>query len=225
MATVLSFRRSEDRRRMPQDQEPCVFVVDDEEDVRDAISLLVSSVGLNAETYATARAFLEACDGSRPGCVILDVRLPGMNGLEAQRALRERGVQLPIIFISGHGDIPMAVRAVQNGALDFLEKPFRDDALLDCVNRAIELDREARAQESARQDIEAKLETLTPREVDVLERLIDGKVNKIIARELDVSTRTVEIHRARVLHKMGADNVSQLVRLTLSTERYRDRLR
>lgn len=209
---------------MPTDQDPCVFIVDDEPDVRDAISLLVSSVDLNAESFASAREFLDAYDPARPGCLILDVRLPGMNGLEAQKVMRERGISLPIIFISGHGDIPMAVRAVREGALDFVEKPFRDDALLACVQRAVELDGENRQQEGARQEIEAQLETLTPREVEVLERLIDGKVNKIIARELDVSTRTVEIHRARVLHKMGADNVSQLVRMALSTERYKDRL-
>ncbi|MBA1148638.1 response regulator transcription factor [Ectothiorhodospiraceae bacterium WFHF3C12] len=209
---------------MHTEQEPCVFIVDDEQDVRDAIAMLVSSVDLQAESFATARDFLDAYDGTRPGCLILDVRLPGMNGLEAQKVLRERGITLPVIFISGHGDIPMAVRAVREGALDFVEKPFRDDALLACVQRAVEIDRENRAQEGARQTIEEHLDTLTPREVEVLERLIDGKVNKIIARELDVSTRTVEIHRARVLHKMGADNVSQLVRMALSTDRYKDRL-
>jgi two-component system response regulator FixJ len=207
-----------------EDQAPCVFVVDDEKDVRDAISLLVSSVDLDVAAFESARAFLDACDPQRPGCLILDVRLPGMNGLEAQRIIRERGITLPVIFISGHGDIPIAVRAVREGALDFLEKPFRDEALLACVQRAVDLDMENRAEERARRAIEQNLETLTPREVEVLERLIDGKVNKIIARELDVSTRTVEIHRARVLHKMGADNVSQLVRMALSTERYRDRL-
>lgn len=189
-----------------------VFVVDDEADVRDAVQLLVSAAGYPAETYASADDFLAACQPGTKGCIILDVRMPGMNGLEAQKALHERGIEMPIIFISGHGDIPMAVQAVQEGALDFLEKPFSDDALLECVDRALEQDRQQRADAEERARVEACLETLTPREREVLDKLVEGKVNKIIARELDASTRTVEIHRARVLQKMEVDNAAQLVR-------------
>lgn len=194
-----------------------VFIVDDEEDVREAVKLLIASVGLTAETFASAQAFLDAYEPGTPGCLVLDVRLPGMNGLVAQQTLRERRIDLPIVFISGHGDIAMAVRAVRDGALDFLEKPFSDQALLDCVHRGLALDRERRAEAAERQAVEAGLATLTPREREVLDRLVEGKVNKIIARELDVSTRTVEIHRARVLQKMDVDNASQLVRKVVGT--------
>jgi FixJ family two-component response regulator len=189
-----------------------VFVVDDEEDVRDALKLLMASEGLPAEAFGSAEAFLSTYTPGTPGCLVLDVRMPGMNGMVAQQTLRERGIELPIIFISGHGDIPMAVRAVQEGALDFLEKPFSDDALLDCVRRALEQDRQQRAEAAEREAVESCLATLTPREREVMDKLIEGKVNKIIARELDASTRTVEIHRARVLQKMEVDNAAQLVR-------------
>lgn len=189
-----------------------VFIVDDEADVRDALKLLLASAGYDAEAHASADEFLAAYQPGRPGCLVLDVRMPGMDGITAQQVLPEHGIDLPIVFISGHGDIPMAVRAVQEGALDFLEKPFSDDALLDCVQRALEQDREQRAQADERAAVEACLATLTPREREVLDKLLEGKVNKIIARELDASTRTVEIHRARVLQKMEVDNAAQLVR-------------
>lgn len=202
---------------------PTVFIVDDKADVRASVSLLVRSAGLAVETFATANNFLQACSREQPGCVVLDVRMPEMNGLTAQQQMLERGITLPVIFISGHGDISMAVRAVRAGALDFLEKPFSDQALLDCVRKALGIDAENRAHSAADAEVEHNLRTLTPRECEVMTRLIEGKVNKIIARELSVSTRTVEIHRARVLHKMGVSNVSQLVRLLLSTERYRAR--
>lgn len=193
-----------------------VHVVDDEADVRDAVGLLLRSMGLRVATHASAAEFFDAYTPDSPGCLVLDVRLPGMSGLEMQTELDRRGVHLPVVFISGHGDIPMAVRAVRAGALDFLEKPFSDQALLDCVQRALDRDAELRAERQAQAQVRASLERLTPREREVLEHLVQGKVNKIIARELDLSTRTVEIHRARVLHKMGAANVSQLVRQVMS---------
>ncbi len=199
---------------------PTVFIVDDEADVRDSVGLLVRSAELAVETFASAGEFLQACDRERPGCVVLDVRMPGLSGLAAQQQLLKRGITLPIIFISGHGDIAMAVQA---GALDFLEKPFDDQVLLDRVHKALVIDAENRAHAAAEAEIRRRLQTLTPRECEVMEQLIEGKVNKIIAQELDVSTRTVEIHRARVLHKMRVSNVSQLVRLVLSSERYRGR--
>lgn len=200
-----------------------VFVVDDEADVRDSVSLLMRSAGLAVETFATAHEFLQAGVWQRPGCLVLDVRMPGLSGLAAQQQLLERGIALPVIFISGHGDIAMAVRAVRAGALDFLEKPFSDQALLDCVHKALELDASNREHIAAAARLERNLNLLTPREWEVMAQLVEGKVNKIIARELRVSTRTVEIHRARVLHKMGVSNVSQLVRVVLSSERYRKR--
>lgn len=195
---------------------PLVHVVDDEADVRDAVGLLLRSMGLRVATHASAAEFFDAYPPDSPGCLVLDVRLPGMSGLEMQAELHRHGVHLPVVFISGHGDIPMAVRAVRAGALDFLEKPFSDQALLDCVQRALDRDAELRAERHAQAEVRACLERLTPREREVLEHLVQGKVNKIIARELDLSTRTVEIHRARVLHKMGAANVSQLVRQVMS---------
>lgn len=203
--------------------QPTIFVVDDEADVRESVSLLVRSVGLAVETFATANEFLESCSADRPGCVILDVRMPGLNGLAAQQQLLKRGITLPVIFISGHGDIAMAVRAVRAGALDFLEKPFNDQDLFDCLQKAVEIDADNRAHVAAEAEVERRLDTLTPREREVMERLVEGEVNKIIARQLGLSTRTVEIHRARVLHKMDVGNVSQLVRLMLSSNRYRDR--
>ena len=202
--------------------EPCVFVVDDDEDVRDAVSLLIGSVGLPVKSFPTAQAFLDAYSGDEPGCLVLDVRMPGLSGLDLQERLLSGRVRLPIIFISGHGDIPMAVRAVQAGAVDFLQKPFSDQQLLDRVNQAIDEDRRSRADAADLKAVEERIELLTPREREVMEKLLEGKVNKIIARELDVSTRTVEIHRARVLQKMEAANVPHLVRMVLSTESYRD---
>lgn len=192
-----------------------VFIVDDEPDVREAVEMLLASVGLAAEGHGSADAFFAAVDPGRPGCLVLDVRLPGMNGLRAQQELARRDYALPIVFISGHADIPMAVRAVQDGAVDFLEKPFGDQALLDRVERALEIDRERRRQAAERAEALAGYALLTPREREVLTCLLAGKVNKIIARELDLSTRTVEIHRARVLEKMGVRNASQLVRLVM----------
>ncbi len=199
------------------DSQPTVFVVDDEPDVRAAVRLLLRSVGYPVEDFESADAFLRGCAPARAGCLVLDVRLPGMSGLRAQQALAGRGYALPVIFISGHGDIPMAVRAVQEGAVDFLEKPFSDEALLDRVAHALELDRARREAEADRAEVAAGLESLTPREHEVLIKLLHGKVNKIIARELDVSTRTVEIHRARVLQKLGAGNASQLVRRVMAS--------
>jgi len=204
------------RQARPPEREPTVFVVDDEADVRDALEMLIASMGLAVQTFESAGAFFDAVPPHRPGCLILDVRLPGMSGLAAQQELQRRGIGLPVVFISGHGDIPMAVRAVQAGALDFLEKPFSDQALLDCIERALAEDRERRARAARRAGMESAMETLTPREREVLDKLVEGKVNKIIARELDVSTRTVEIHRARVLQKMGVRNASQLVRRVLT---------
>lgn len=196
--------------------EPVVFIVDDERDVRDAVSMLIRSIGLPVQAFASAQEFLGDYRPDQPGCLVLDVRMPGISGIDLQEAMAAKGIRLPIVFISGHGDIPMAVRAVRAGAVDFLEKPFSDQTLLDRVQKSIELDRRWRREARDRDVVRSRMAQLTPRELEVMECLVAGKVNKIIARELDLSTRTVEIHRARVLQKMEADNVSQLVRLVLS---------
>jgi len=192
-----------------------VFVVDDEPDVRDALNLLIRSMGHQVQTFPSAAAFLAAYRPEQPGCLVLDVRLPGMSGLDLQQRLREQECAIPIVFISGHGDIPMAVRAVQAGAVDFLVKPFSDADLLDRIERALARDRQQRRQAAESADVKARLERLTPREKEVLRLLLRGAVNKMVARELDLSIRTVEIHRARILHKMGAANVPQLIRMVM----------
>lgn len=201
------------------DIRPTVFVVDDDDAVRSALRLLLKSVGLAAVTYASAQEFLDAYDPTRPGCVILDVRMPGMSGLELQEQLNLRGATIPVIFITGHGDIPMAVEAMQHGAFDFLQKPFRDQELLDRVQRALEKDRAVRESLRASERIRERYETLTPREREVLRLVTAGKPNKIMAADLGVSQRTVEIHRARVMEKMGADSLAQLVRMVMDLER------
>lgn len=193
----------------------CVYVVDDEEDVRDAISMLVRSHGLKACAFSSADDFIKDWNPDMPGCLVLDVRMPGQSGLELQEWLVAHAIRVPIIFVSGHGDIPMAVRAVHRGAVDFLQKPFTDSQLLARVHTALELDADQRREDSQTADVRRRLEELTPRELDVLKHLVDGKPNKLIARALDVSPRTVEIHRSRVLQKMGMDNASQVVRIVL----------
>ncbi len=191
--------------------------VDDE-----ATSFLVTTAGYAAVAFETPEELLNWISRDSAGCLVLDVRLPGMNGLELQRELDEREIRLPIIFITGHGDIPMAVEAVNAGALDFLEKPFDNDALLARVEDAIQADRERRTREAASAEIDARLERLTPREREVMEGILAGKLNKVIGYELDMSTRTVEVHRGRILEKLGARNAPEMVRLVLAGQRYRD---
>lgn len=195
--------------------EPCVFVVDDDAAVRDSLRLLVRSVGLQAETYGSATEFLDVYDPARPGCLVLDVRMPGISGLELQQRLTDMESTLPIIFVTAHGDIPMAVEAVKAGAVDFIQKPFRDQELLDKIQRALEQNRGRRETRTDRQAIESRLAELTPREREVLELVVVGKANKVIAAELGISQRTVEIHRGRVMQKMQADSLSELVRMVM----------
>lgn len=199
-----------------------VYIVDDDPDVREATSFLVTTAGYAAESFETPEELLERITRDSAGCLILDVRLPGMNGLELQRELAERDIRMPIIFITGHGDIPMAVEAVNGGALDFLEKPFDNDALLARVEEAVVADRERRTREAASAEIDQRLERLTPRERQVMEGILAGKLNKVIGYELDMSTRTVEVHRGRILDKLGARNAPEMVRLVLAGNRYRD---
>lgn len=194
---------------------PVVFVVDDDEAVRGAMRLLLKSVGLTAVVYASADEFLAHYGPDQPGCLLLDVRMPGMSGLELQHQLNLRGAIVPVIFMTGHGDVPMAVEAMQHGAFDFLQKPFRDQELLERVQRALEKDRSAREQLRQTDRIRERFASLTPREREVLMLMTRGKPNKVMAAELGVSQRTVEIHRARVMDKMEARSLAQLVRMAM----------
>jgi FixJ family two-component response regulator len=194
---------------------PTVFVVDDDEGVRSALALLLKSMGQPAATYASAADFLADYAPERPGCALLDVRMPGMSGLELQDELNRRGVVLPVIFITGHGDVPMAVEAMQRGAFDFLQKPFHDQDLAERIRRALARDRELREAIGEKSQIRARLGRLTPRERQVLDLVTAGKPNKVMAAELGVSQRTVEIHRAHVMKKLGASSLAQLVRMTM----------
>lgn len=201
-----------------KERTPTVFVVDDDEAVRSSLRLLLKSVGLPASAYGTAQEFLKAYDPEQPGCIVLDVRMPGMSGLEMQHELNLRGAIIPVIFITGHGDIPMAVEAMQHGAFDFLQKPFRDQDLLDRIQRATTRDCANRAELHERDRIRERLASLTPREREVLRLVTHGKANKVMAAELGVSQRTIEIHRARVMEKMAAASLAQLVRMVMDLE-------
>jgi len=196
-----------------------VHVVDDDDAVRSSLRLLLKSVGLPTVAHASAQEFLAAWDGDQPGCLVLDVRMPGMSGIELQAELNQRGAIIPVIFISGHGDIPMAVEAIQHGAFDFLQKPFRDQDLIDRVQRALASDAEHRQLLQQRETLKQRFESLTPREQEVLELVTQGKANKVMAGDLGVSQRTVEIHRARVMEKMGAQSLAQLVRMVLELDK------
>jgi two-component system response regulator FixJ len=192
-----------------------VVVVDDDPSVRESLRVLMKSVGLPMVGYATAQDFLERQELDKVGCLVLDVRMPGMSGLDLQDRLRQRGVDVPTIVISGHADVPMTVRAIKAGAMDFLEKPFNQQFLLDRIQQAMEENSRRRTLRSQRAEFASRLELLTPREREVLDLLVDGKSNKEIALELDISRKTLDIHRAKVLHKMQADSVVQLVRMAM----------
>jgi two-component system, LuxR family, response regulator FixJ len=201
-----------------KERSPSVFIVDDDEAVRSSLRLLIKSVGLIPTALGSAREFLEKYDPTQPGCLVLDVRMPEMSGLELQEQLNRQGAVIPVIFITGHGDVPMAVEAMQAGAFDFLQKPFRDQDLIDRIQKALEKDRANRAVLNERSLIRERLESLTPREREVLEMVSSGKPNKIMAADLGVSQRTVEIHRARVMEKMGASSLAQLVRMVMDLD-------
>jgi two-component system, LuxR family, response regulator FixJ len=199
-------------------QEQTVFVVDDDAAVRDSIKELVESVGLQAKGYDSALAFLEAFSPQLKGCLVLDVRMSEMSGLVLQERLNELEARIPVIVLTGHGDVPMAVQAMRNGAMDFIQKPYREQALLDSINAALALDIDARRSLSAADNIEQRLSTLTDREREVLDRILSGQTSKEIARELGVSPRTVEAHRKNLLRKLEVASVKELMLRLASRE-------
>ncbi len=194
-------------------EETVVFVVDDEDAARSAIRSLLDSVRIRVETFASTAEFLEYRRPDGPACLVLDVRLPGVSGLDFQKELAARQISIPIIFITGHGDIPMSVEAMKAGAVEFLTKPFRGQVLLDAIRQAIERDRAARAQQLQVSELRTRLETLTPREREVLQFVISGLLNKQIGAALGASERTIKIHRGQVMRKMRAESVPDLVRM------------
>lgn len=193
----------------------CVYVVDDDQAMRESLQFLIESVGLCVRTFASADAFLGAYRSDWSGCLLLDVRMPGMSGLELQAYLAKKSIRLPVIVITGHGDVAMAVRAMKAGAYDFIEKPFNDDALMNSLRSALENDDRARQLRARRADIAARIQDLTPREREVMDRVTDGQSNKEIASSLGVSAKTVEVHRSRVMDKMHADSLAELVRMVI----------
>ena len=198
--------------------EPRVFVIDDDLEVREALELLMQSVGLAVTTYDSAQAFLETFDPDQPGCIVLDVRMPGMSGLDLQERLSKEKLHPPVIIITGHGDVPMAVRAVKSGAVDFIEKPFNDQLLLDSVHKSIEKDARQRGEASRLSELVQRYESLTPREKEVLKMVAGGQRNKVIAAELNITQSTVEAHRAKVMEKMNAHSLSDLMRIVMALE-------
>ena len=193
--------------------DPIVFVVDDDSSMREALTDLITSVGLLVEAFKSAREFLEHRRGDAPACLVLDVRLPGLSGLDLQRELVRTKAPIPIIFITGHGDIPMSVRAIKEGAVEFLAKPFRDQELLDAIQHALEIDRAARQERSRVAEVRRRYESLTKREREVMKLVVSGLLNKQIAGELGSSEVTVKMHRGQVMRKMKAQSLVQLVRM------------
>lgn len=191
-----------------------VFVIDDDASMRDAVSRLLNAVGLTVQTFASAREFLGESLPDVPGCAVLDVRLPGLSGLDLQREMVERGIHIPVIFITGHGDIPMSVQAMKAGAVEFLTKPFRDQDLLDAVRSGIQLDRQGRKERAELAELRDGLRQLTPREREVMSLVVAGLLNKQIALRLGTSEKTIKIHRSHVMQKMRADSLADLVRMS-----------
>jgi len=195
-----------------------VHIVDDDDAVRKSLQMLFKSVGIESVPYSSGDEFLERNDETAEGCILLDIRMPGMSGLEVQKQLHERGNRMPIIFITGHGDVPMAVEAMQLGAFDFVQKPFRDQDLMDRVAQALSQCEEQREEDEQRQHINDRYSSLTPREKEVMACVVKGQANKVIAMDRNVSQRTVEIHRARVMEKMQARSLADLVRMSIDID-------
>jgi two-component system, LuxR family, response regulator FixJ len=195
---------------------PAIYVVDDDDGMRRALDTLLSTVGYKTAVFSRPSEFLANFKTDAPGCLVLDIRMPDMSGLELQQHLNRMGSMLPVIFITGHGDVPMAVQAMKEGAFEFIQKPFRDQDLLDRINHALKQDAANRSTVARRTEVLRRLETLTPRERQVMDFVVEGAANKVIAIDLGLSERTVEIHRAKVMEKMGARSVAHLVKLHLT---------
>ena len=200
------------------DIQQTVYGVEDDEAVRDSLELLLKSDGKPVRPYKSATAFLKDYSDKMAGCIVLDIRMPGMDGMELQKKLNEKHSILPIIFVTGHGDVPMAVDAMKEGAVDFIQKPYREEALLEKIEAALKQDLEQRKSLDEKQEIIRRIKSLTPREHEIMDRMIAGQANKVIAIELEISQRTVEIHRSRVMHKMGTHSLAHLVRMVLSVK-------
>jgi two-component system response regulator FixJ len=200
-----------DARRAP----PTAYVVDDDESIRTLWRWLLESNGIAVQTFTTAKEFIDAYQHGGPGCLVLDLRLPGMSGLELQEYLRRQEIAIPIVFVTGHGDVPSAVHAIKGGAVDFIEKPFSYKAVMQVIRRALERDAQARERRAQRSEYEERFAALTEREREVMRRVIEGKLNKVIADELEISVKTVEFHRAKVMEKMGVSSVAALVQLRM----------
>jgi FixJ family two-component response regulator len=196
------------------EETPIVYVVDDDESMRDALDNLICSIGFRVSVFSSATEFLKAPREDEPGCLILDVRLPGLSGLDLQTELKRADIDVPIIFLTGHGDIPMTVRAMKAGAIEFLTKPFREQDLLDAIDQAIRLDKENRRKRAELAELQKRFEKLTPREREVMQLVVTGMLNKQIAYKLGISEMTVKLHRIQVVQKMEADSVADLVRMS-----------
>ena len=199
----------------PRTSKPTAYVVDDDEAIRTLWRWLLESNGIAVQTFATAAEFIAAYQEGGLACLVLDVRLPGMSGLELQQYLKQKGIDIPIVFVSGHGDVSTAVSAIKGGAVDFIQKPFGYREVLQIIQRAFERDAEIREKRARRSQVAERLANLTERERAVMRRVIEGKLNKVIADELGISVKTVEFHRAKVMEKMGADSVAGLVQLMM----------
>jgi FixJ family two-component response regulator len=206
----------------PTGPTPMVFVVDDQQAVRDSLRWLLESIGIPVRDYPTAEAFLRDYEPAQPGCLILDVRMPGMSGLDLQEELARRGIELPTIVITAHAEVPMAVRAVKAGAVDFIQKPFSHELLLDRVKQALELDAQEREIRHRRDEARRRLAALTPREREVIVMVAEGRANKAIAAALGVAIKTVEVHRGRAMEKMQAENLAELIRICLLASAVRE---
>jgi len=194
------------------DLQQTIFIVDDDEAIRDALGMLLDSVGLGYMAFASATEFLESHSNSDRGCLVLDIRMPGMSGLELQQELQKAGSSLPVIFITGHGDIPLAVEAMRNGAVDFIRKPFREQELLDRIHEALDQEAGERQRLALQEKVGEKIKSLTDRESEVFQRIAKGEANKVVALEMGISERTVEVHRANVMKKLGVRSLADLVR-------------
>jgi FixJ family two-component response regulator len=197
-------------------RKPVIYIVDDDDGMRRALTILMTTVGYQPVAFARPAEFLAKYDADQAGCLVLDVRMPELSGLEVQQQLNSKGALIPVILITGHGDIPMAVQAMKDGAFDFLQKPFRDQDLLDRINAALKQDAQNRESVDRLADLRQRAESLTPREREVMGHVVDGKANKVIAIDLGLSERTVEIHRANVMEKMAARSVAHLVKMHLT---------